>query len=58
MGRIRGIRLLDWRDFSGKSLEMPVAVRVRSWSHVFSEDMNGECTCTLIVAEEIQHAGM
>ena len=35
-----------------------MAVHVRPWSYPFSEDMNGECTCTVIVAEVTRRAGM
>lgn len=58
LGEPRGIGYIKSSDFSGKFLETPVAVRNRSWSDVFSEDMNGEYTCTVIVSGVTQYAGV
>ena len=58
LGQFRGIRGVGAGDFSVKYLETLVAVHVRPLSYPFSEDMNGECTCTVIVAEVTRRAGM
>ncbi len=45
LGQRRGILADRYGNFSAKSLQTHVATRVRSWFHVFREDMNGERTC-------------